>query len=42
MGGVYSTWARRGVYKFLVGRTEVKRPLGRPRFYWEDNIKMDL
>jgi hypothetical protein len=26
----------------LVGRPEVKRPLGRPRRRWEDNIKMDL
>jgi hypothetical protein len=26
----------------LVGRTEGKRPLGRPRHRWEDNIKMDL
>jgi len=26
----------------LVGRTEGKRPLGRPRSRWEDNIKMDL
>jgi hypothetical protein len=32
----------RGVYKVLVGRSEGKRPLGRPRRRWEDNIKMDL
>jgi hypothetical protein len=32
----------RGVYRFLVGRPESKRPLGRPRHRWEDNIKMDL
>jgi hypothetical protein len=32
----------RGVYRFLVGRPEGKRPLGRPRHGWEDNIKMDL
>jgi hypothetical protein len=32
----------RGVYRVLVGRTEGKRPLGRPRRRWEDNIKMDL
>jgi hypothetical protein len=32
----------RGVYRVLVGRAEGKRPLGRPRFRWEDNIKMDL
>jgi len=33
---------RRGVYKVLVGKPEGKRPLGRPRFRWEDKIKMDL
>ena len=27
---------------FLVGKPEGKRPLGRPRHRWEDNIKMDL
>jgi len=27
---------------FLVGKTESKRPLGRPRSRWDDNIKMDL
>jgi hypothetical protein len=32
----------RGAYRVLVGRTEGKRPLGRPRRRWEDNIKMDL
>ena len=32
----------RGVHKVLVGKPEVKRPLGRPRHRWEDNIKMDL
>jgi len=32
----------RGVYRVLVGRPEEKRPLGRPRRMWEDNIKMDL
>jgi hypothetical protein len=31
-----------GVYRFLVGKPEGKRPLGRPRLRWEDNIKMDL
>jgi len=34
--------ARRGVYRVLVGKPEGKRPLGRPRHRWEDNIKMDL
>jgi hypothetical protein len=32
----------RGVYRVLVGRPEGKRPLGRPRLRWEDNIQMDL
>jgi hypothetical protein len=32
----------RGVYKILVGRPEGKRPLGRPRRRWEDNIKMEV
>jgi hypothetical protein len=32
----------RGVYRVLVGRPEDKRPLGRPRRRWQDNIKMDL
>jgi hypothetical protein len=31
-----------GVYRVLVGRSEGKRPLGRPSYMWEDNIKMDL
>jgi hypothetical protein len=32
----------RGAYRVLVGRSEGKRPLGRPRRRWEYNIKMDL
>ena len=32
----------RGVQRALVGKPEGKRPLGRPRRRWEDNIKMDL
>jgi hypothetical protein len=32
----------RGAYNILVGRPEGRRPLGRPRGRWEDNIKMDL
>jgi hypothetical protein len=32
----------RGVYRVLVGRPEGRRPLGRPRRRWEDNIKLDL
>jgi hypothetical protein len=33
---------RRVVYRVLVEKPEGKRPLGRPRRRWEDNIKMDL
>jgi hypothetical protein len=33
---------RRGAYRALVGKPEGRRPLGRPRLRWEDNIKMDL
>jgi hypothetical protein len=32
----------RGIYRVSVGKPEMKRPLGRPRHRWEDNIKMDL
>ena len=32
----------RGVYRLLFGKPEGKRPLGRPRRRWEDNIKMDF
>jgi len=32
----------RGVYRVLIERSDVKRPLGKPRLRWEDNIKMDL
>jgi len=35
-------WERTGVYRILVGILEGKRPFGRPRRRWEDNIKMDL
>jgi hypothetical protein len=31
---------RRGAYRVLVGKPEGRRPLGRPRCRWEDNIKM--
>jgi hypothetical protein len=33
---------KRNVYRSLVGKSEGKRPLGRPRRRWIDNIKMDL
>ena len=42
MGHTARMGERRGVYGVLVGKPEGKRPLGRPRRRWEDNIKMDL
>jgi hypothetical protein len=43
VGGTCGTHAEgRGVYTVLVGRPEGKRPRGRPRSRWEDNIKMDF
>jgi len=43
MGGEYNTYGvRRCVYGVLEGKPERKRPLGRPRRRWDDNIKMDL
>ena len=43
MGGACGTYGEgRGVHRVLVGKPEGKRPLGRPRHRWEDNIKMDL
>jgi len=43
MGVACSTYGeRRDTYRVLVGKTEGRRPLGRPRLRWEDNIKMDL
>ena len=41
-GHVASMEEGRGVHKVLVGKPEGKRPLGRPRRRWENNIKMDL
>jgi len=41
-GHVASMGEDRGVHRVLVGKPEGKRPLGRPRRRWEDNIKMDL
>jgi hypothetical protein len=32
----------RGAYRVLVGKSEGKRPMGRPRRRWEENIKVDL
>ena len=41
-GHVARIGERRGVCRVLVGKPEGKRPLGRPRRRWENNIKMDL
>jgi hypothetical protein len=43
MGGACNTYGeRRGVHKVLVWKSKGKRPFGRPRLRWEDNIKVDL
>ena len=41
-GHVARMGERRGVYRVLVGKPERKRPLGKPRRRWKNNIKMDL
>jgi hypothetical protein len=41
-GHVVGIGEKRGVYRVLVGKREGKRPVGRPRRRWEDNIKMDI
>jgi len=41
-GHVAHAGERRGVYRVLVRKPKGKRPLGRPRHRWEDNIKMDF
>ena len=41
MGGACGAYGR-GVHRVLLGKPEEKRPLGRPRRRWKDNIKMDL
>jgi hypothetical protein len=41
-GHVTRMGEKRGAYRILVGRPEGRRPLGRPRHRWENNIKMDL
>ena len=41
-GHVALVWERRGVCRVLVGIPEGKRPRGRPKRRWEDNIKVDL
>jgi hypothetical protein len=43
MGRACSTnWEKRNAYTILVGKLERKRPLGRPRRRWVDDIKIDL
>ena len=43
IGGACSTMGkRRGVCRVLVGKPEGKRPVGKPRHIWGDNVKMDL
>jgi hypothetical protein len=43
MGRTRGTFGeRRGAYRAFVGKPEGRRPLGRPRHRWEDNIKTDL
>jgi len=43
MGGTCSAYGEgRGVYRVFMGKPGGKRPMGRPRRRWEDNIKMDL
>jgi hypothetical protein len=34
--------AKRNAYRILVGKPEIRRPLGKPKLRWVDNIKMDL
>jgi len=41
-GHVARMGEKKGAYRVLVGKPECKRPLGRTRRRWEDNIKMDL
>jgi hypothetical protein len=42
MGHVACMGKERGVYSILAGKPEGKRPLGKPRRRWENNIKTDL
>ena len=42
VGHVARMGEERGVYRVLVGKPEGRRPLGRPRRRWVDNIRMDL
>jgi hypothetical protein len=43
VGGAYGTnWGEEELYRLLVGKPEGKKPLGRLRLRWIDNMKMDL
>jgi hypothetical protein len=42
VGHVAQMGEERGMYRVLVGKPEGKRPMGRPRHRWKDNIRMDL
>jgi hypothetical protein len=42
VGHVARMGEKRNVYRLLVGKPEGKRSLGRPRYRWVDNIKIDL
>jgi len=42
VGNVARIGERRGIFQVLVGKPEGKRPLGKLRHRWEDNIKMEL
>jgi len=42
VGHVARMGVERGVYRFLLGKPEGRRPLVRPRRRWVDNIRMDL
>jgi len=39
---MWRVWVRRGGYRVLVGKEEGRRPLGRPRRRWADNIRTDF
>jgi hypothetical protein len=41
-GHVAPVREKRSAYKTFIGKPEGKRPIGRPRYSWEDNIKVDL
>jgi hypothetical protein len=41
-GHVARIWERKDAYRAVMGRPEGNRPLGRPGYIWEDNIKIDL